>query len=332
MRLLSLILFIQMSSLWAVKGDYLNPSLIPDSVCKIRMESIDGIRVGMCSAILINENYAITAKHCISEKQTINSNFLFSKRERSFISCRSSRDNSFTSSEFSVVHHDFVSLATDLALLKLDRRLDRVNINKVASVKRVKKILRNMERHKCAVVGYGRDNSDHSGTVHGVYIDKLIPSHNDFYHFIYKNVRDKVMKMYKKKSPWTRRAHEAHNVDRLIDSQSVVESIEYMSLFPGAFSMDNLQAANYVLKSHTNQNGMRAGTAQGDSGGALVCQRKFAGIKKADWEIVGMISYLKKNDFSKSYITPLIGRNKDWIESEMSGMDNDSFYHQFRNQ
>lgn len=295
--IIPLLLSISTTSIAGVKvvGDYMDTT--PDQTCKITTKN-----GGTCSGTMISSKFMISARHC----------FLNDTIENTSITCNIKGKN----------------YASKIAGIKLSKDIYDsavIKLKKSMPIKGMKLFNQNNEfikssslnKSRCAVVGYGINNTGKSGTKNGVYLTRINPSSTYFetihipaimqarmddFKYVYNlmkntSVTDTLIFKAIKTSVLTGKAltsayaTEIAGNDPKGTERFFTELKEQMAdAYQDSLKRNKSATFNYMIKTYHQSPKTKHTSAflPGDSGGTVACKNS-----KNEWVLIGIISNIK---------------------------------------
>lgn len=135
---------------FAIYGNYIDTNYHPEQTCLVLMG--EGNKAGLCSGTLIKENVLITANHCLDDYKV--------RPQDVKINCDGYTAKGIKAELFGPVN--------DLALLTLDRKIPIIPMP-IADESVFNELKKNgTGKYFCAFFGYGIDNKNRTGNLHGI--------------------------------------------------------------------------------------------------------------------------------------------------------------------
>jgi len=165
-----------------VVGLYLDPSMHPEAACKVVAFNPDLHERTTCSATMIAPDRFITARHCFStysndqEVYSSDGKIVLDQAllNHTTVTCTTQSGEKL---ERQMIPDSLIipnEKVTDLALGKLDQPMaygenaEKTISMKVATEEQLNLILKDTTAFECTAFGYGHDNNDKVGELHGV--------------------------------------------------------------------------------------------------------------------------------------------------------------------
>lgn len=278
-----------------VVGNYMSPFELSDATCKIRIG-----KKGTCSGTLVDNDVLITARHCIPQKV-----------EDLEVTCYSG----ITPQKSKVTRVVQTNLYEDSAVMKLKTPIIGIKPMSIISERSLKLFKKYSSVYKCAVMGFGISNNGKSGVKHGVYLDDVKTSKENFHGTIYNMLRMELKKPYYVNfllkdagidnlsiMPLIKRQAQgevvkAEEFDKLV-KQSPKDFKEFKRILNMHFKSHvgnviqayDKKVMNYNIVSRAySQRKTTSGHMPGDSGGTFACKGP-----KDEWVLVGVISMVSQ--------------------------------------